>query len=137
MDKIFDFLYRKHRTIDYPKYMYFRLIAAVVSGGRILSVGVNKSKKNGYVARNQYAEYCNTHAEIDALLKIKDPKVLLGAKLFVMRLQRDRETIVSAKPCEMCYKAMLDAGIKRVYYTNEHGDVESFRISADAVYVSA
>jgi len=44
--------------------------AIIVSGGRILSIATNKRKKNGFVSHYAHHDYCNTHAEAAAILKV-------------------------------------------------------------------
>lgn len=59
------------------------------------------------------------HAEIHALSKIKnldiDPRKL---NIYVYR-EHKSGIRACAKPCPSCQKALIDAGIKNVYYTDE------------------
>lgn len=90
--------------------------AIIVSGGNILSIGVNKFKKNGFIKSFQHHDYCNTHAECDAVLRVRRKIDLTNAKIFVARLRRDGQ-VGNSKPCPMCENVLERYGIRRVFYT--------------------
>lgn len=90
--------------------------AVIVSGGRVQSVGINKHKKNGFIKSFQHHDFCNTHAECDAVLKARRKIDLRNAKIYVARLRKDGQ-IGNSKPCEMCALVLQRYGIRRVYYT--------------------
>jgi len=50
-----------------------------------------------------------------------------GSDVYVARINREGEARIS-KPCPMCEAAMRHVGVRRVYYTNEHGKIESMRL---------
>lgn len=90
--------------------------AVIVSGGSILSVGVNKFKRNGFIDTYKHHDFCNTHAECDAVLKVRKKIDLRNAKIYVARLRRDGQT-GNSKPCPMCATVLERYGIRRVFYT--------------------
>lgn len=85
----------------------------------LLSVGWNKQKTHV----TQYKFACKVgqpmrqmlHAEIDALIKCRhDPYYLV-----VVRITKTGLSI--AKPCAICDRAILDSGVRVLYYTNRDG----------------
>ena len=85
---------------------------------QVLAIGYNGNYKGGPNA----AESLNPgqsgmiHAEINALLKMdyNNPK--------------DKILYVTLSPCRMCAKAIVNAGIKKVYYDEEYRDTSSLEI---------
>jgi len=97
------------------------LAAVIVRGGKIISVGRNKSKMHvytTYVAHHQ--NVASTHAEIDAIFRARKKIDLTGADMYVARVLRNG-TCAMAAPCEMCQKVIRRYGIRRVFYTKENG----------------
>lgn len=90
--------------------------AVIVRGGQILSIGVNKCKKNGFIKAYAHHDFCNTHAECDAILKARKKIDLTNSKIYVLRVRRDGK-LSNSRPCAMCLKAMKHYGIKRAFYT--------------------
>lgn len=113
--KYFKHCFQVLRTRD-RGYLEYSLCAAIVSGGRILSTGVNKQKKHGIVEAYKNNEWCNMHAEIDAILQVRRKIDLTGSKMYVARMTMDG-VICNAKPCDMCLEVIRNYGIKRVLYT--------------------
>lgn len=76
--------------------------------------------------QQKYAKGCSfalgLHAEVDACLGVAEAD-LLGADLYVARILKDGK-IALAKSCAVCQKFMKDVGIRRVYFTNENGNLE-------------
>ena len=91
--------------------------AIIYRGGSILSIGINKPKRNRYVDLHAHHPDCNMHAEIDAILKIRKKINLKGAKIMVARAKKDDMLPGNSKPCIMCSSIIKNHGIKRVYYT--------------------
>lgn len=88
---------------------------------RILSIGKNSYTKTSPLQAH-YAKQVNEddkiylHAEIDALIRIKEGKPY---NIYIARV--DKKGIPAlAKPCSICQKAIADAGIKNIYYTKDN-----------------
>ena len=87
--------------------------------GRVLALG-----KNSYVKTHPFqAEHANAvgephkiylHAEIAALLKIKD---LSKVARFVVYRHNDDGKPANAKPCKICARALKLAGITNIEHT--------------------
>jgi deoxycytidylate deaminase len=115
----------------FDEYLEHHVCAIIVKGGRVLSVGYNKSGTNAFVRYYQKIakhEYCETtHAEQDAILKVRSKTDLRGSKIFVVRLRSSNSPLGElglARPCPICEEVLKSYGIKRAYYSisdNEFG----------------
>lgn len=105
----------------------FRFMGAIiVKGGRTLSVGFNRydrvySPFQEAVKKKVKREAFSIHAEVDAILKIKNKDDLVGANIYVVRrLAWDKPNhpmIAMARPCPICYEILKGMGFARAYYT--------------------
>lgn len=98
--------------------------AVVVSSDntQVLAIGYNGNYKGGPNAAESLSpgQSGMIHAEINALLKMdyNNPK--------------DKILYVTLSPCRMCAKAIVNAGIKKVYYDEEYRDTSSLEILKDS-----
>lgn len=89
--------------------------AVVVKGGRVISIGINKNRNHPTIVSSEHIkDYCSVHAEADALRKIRDAK---GATLYVARANKRGQERLS-RPCNRCYKLIVNAGINKIVYTD-------------------
>lgn len=110
----------------------------VVIKNRIVSSGYNKSKTHPIQKRyNHYQDYkfqdsemditnggietvTNfVHAEIDALLPIKDMD-LSHASIYIYRQDKTNHLAI-CRPCPACMKMITDLNIKHLFYTSPEG----------------
>lgn len=86
--------------------------AVITNGGRVISYGHNKDKSHPLV-KNKYS----IHAEIDAILSRRyHTGSLEGATIYVYRETCSGDPAM-ARPCESCMRLIIEAGIRKVYYT--------------------
>lgn len=90
-----------------------KLGALVCNKKKILGVGFNQLRTH----TKSPHKFKSTHAEFAAINSCK-PEDLRGATLYVYRENRSGEA-VNAKPCESCMTLILEAGIKKVYFSHE------------------
>ena len=83
-----------------------------------LSKAVNVNLDNDFV--RQYDPHKTLHAEAVAIMRLRGYRNLIGAELFVCRVNHAGGLAMS-KPCCMCEKIIRSFGIKRVHYTTEAG----------------
>lgn len=103
---------------EYDPNFEYRLCAIIVRGGKILSVGYNKRLTNSFTEHFKASEHvCSTHAECDAILKVRSKIDLTDAKIYVARVLYRGNEFGLAKPCEMCEKAIQRYGFKRAIYS--------------------
>lgn len=114
---------RRLKAHEYDPYMDYRLCAVIVKGGKILSTGYNRRSTNGFVEHYTsmirgvgIGDSCSTHAEMDAVLNIRDKVDLRSCKIFVARLRID-DSIGMARPCRICQAVLFSYGIRKAYYT--------------------
>lgn len=88
--------------------------AVVYKGGRILSVGINKSHVNNKWLEGHPLPF-TTHAEVSSLAKLSD-KMTQGSVVYVARILRSGGVGYS-RPCNACAKYLIKRGVKEVVYT--------------------
>ena len=102
----------------------FQVGAVVVTekNTQVLAIGYNGNYAGGpnQVESTEPGASGMIHAEINALLKMdyNNPK--------------DKILYVTLSPCRMCAKAIVNAGIKKVYYDEEYRDTSSLEILRDS-----
>jgi len=103
--------------------------ALVVRGGNIISRGLNRPKRNVFSRLYSKHPRCVIHSEIDAILQARRKSDLRGAKIYVLRIRKDNAQVANSRPCANCMRAIKNYGIKKVIYTIDGNDFESFNLS--------
>lgn len=107
-----------------------RIAAAIVYKNELISVGVCSYKSHPlqkHYGRNPHSIYL--HAEVDALIKARSRMGERGISLkkctlYVARVKRASSNSTGfiaglAKPCEGCMKAIHEAGLINIVYTED------------------
>ena len=122
--KYFDVAKAMAKTSKHPK---FSVGAAIVCGGKVISVGVNMNKTHPMQKKyNKYRNidkpmHHNLHAEMDAILQACNQfDDIKNLKVFVYRETKDGKRAM-ARPCAACMQALRDYGIYEIYYTTDTG----------------
>lgn len=87
----------------------------IVKDGEIVSEGFNHHT-------DHFEHKFTIHAEVDALFKLKKSKyVASDCELYVVRIGTDsmKKPLKYSRPCCDCTKAILKAGIKKVYFSTD------------------
>ena len=93
--------------------------AMIVKGGQIVSRGVNRHHRDGSI-----------HAEVSALTQMIRRKASPeGCEIHVYRFMADGSYGL-AKPCQACQRALLEAGIKRVWYSDYDNQMKTLSLSS-------
>ena len=111
-------IYMKHNIYEILKYtaskssMIHRYACAIVHRNKIIAVGYNKyilsfNDDNIYIPKKY-----SIHAEKDAIMKVKDKKLLKESKIYVIRISRSDNFIIES-PCDMCEKLLDKYNIKK------------------------
>lgn len=87
--------------------------AAIFRHNKLVALGCNIQKTH-----TKFPHLYSIHAEIKAILSAQTD--IRGCDIYVYRELRDG-TIALAKPCETCLQTIIEAGIRRVYYTVQNG----------------
>jgi len=111
-----------------------RVGAALFNGPHLIALGYNRHKSHPQ-------NTCFTqHAEFNSLLKkrtladsTRGPKSR-NLTMYVARLTRT-DKISLSRPCDKCQRALRDAGIKTVYYTNYKGELEVLKFKTELMLV--
>lgn len=90
-----------------------KMSAALVKGGRILSLACNRGGSTPTTPLSRHAEY-------RALTRDGDRKAY-GATLYVYRQHGKTGQMVLAKPCKRCMAVIQRAGVRRVIYSSPGG----------------
>lgn len=128
--KFFDMARREAEKSDYEP---FKLGSVLVYKGHVVSCGHNSNKTNPAQKRyNKFRKFNRSekpvkhsvHAEIDCLSSIPYPIAqqmdFSKAKIYVVRLSDTTDLGVRlARPCAGCRKALLDKGIRHLYYSGD------------------
>lgn len=104
--------------------------ASLSSSGCLISYGTNSYVKTHPLmkkyapsfGRNRHRLYI--HAELSALVRSKGRV----AELVVIRILRDG-SYANAKPCSICEAALREAGVRKVYYTINSGEIVCMRLN--------
>jgi deoxycytidylate deaminase len=96
----------------------------IAKRSRAIGYGWNKGKTHP-AAVSCYSQCI--HAELSAMIGVNRDQ-LIGADLFVARVKRSEgEPLGMSKPCPHCMKMIIAAKIRRIYFTNETGQVEMIK----------
>lgn len=106
-----------------PKVANYRLAAAIVSKGKIVSWGQSSYKTSPFQKKYAADEHkLFLHAEVAAIKKaLRSVSVddLKHTTMYVCRMKNDGWG--NSKPCIGCQRAIAEFGIKKVWYTTEKG----------------
>ncbi len=103
----------------------YHLAAILRRNGRIVKIGENTDKTHPRFKR-QYEDgtwASHMHAEMN-VLRFAQP----GDDIEVLRFRKCSHEPTMAKPCAICMKEMVKAGIKSVRYTNWQGEWEEIKL---------
>ncbi len=117
-------VYYEARNLALNNGRTYHLAAILRRKGRVVKIGENTNKTHPRFKR-QYADgswASHMHAEMN-VLRFAQP----GDEIEVLRFSKCNHQRTMAKPCSLCLKAIKDAGIKRVRYTNWEGNWEELR----------
>lgn len=96
--------------------------AIVVKGGRVLGSGWNKNRNHPTIVSPEHIKTnCSYHAEEVAMRDAGEDN-LRGAIIYVARVNKNGEDRDS-RPCSKCDALIRQAGIKRVVFTMEAGEI--------------
>lgn len=116
------------REKEYDEHVEYHLAAVIVTGGRIVSIGINGPKTNSFIEAFKVTSWSNMHAECDAILRARRKVDLRGSKMYVARVTKQAGTVANSRPCEMCIEACRLYGIKRICYTLDENTYAVMRV---------
>ena len=116
--------------------------AVIVKDDEIISTGYNGSPRGcdnccdiGYCVRVQeniphgerYEECRSVHAEANAIISASRHD-MIGSTLYLAGFEADGTPILDARPCLMCQRLILNAGISSVVTRNIHGSINRMEV---------
>lgn len=105
--------------------------------GNIIAIGCNQNKT--HPVQKMYNRYRiqgdnflpKLHAEINCINQLKTHNINFSkVKLYIYRIGNDRPYRMS-RPCPSCMAAIMDLGIKEIYYTTNDGFVHETIINTE------
>jgi deoxycytidylate deaminase len=107
--------------------IYYKHAAALIDGDRIYSAGVNQFVKTVQIKlkdSNEIQTHFRTiHAEISVFSKIPK-KTAKGLDILVIRINKNF-ALKNSRPCNHCIDKLKKIGIRKVFYSNEDGNIVS------------
>jgi len=103
-------------------------VSLIIKGNRILSVGVNSERSHPIAKKLKQSKDSDSQcAELNACLKLglshrDELPDFSGLTIIAVRVLKCGKLGMS-KPCIGCQKLIRQCGFKRVYYTNEKGEL--------------
>lgn len=99
--------------------------SVVAKGNKVLGFAPNKLRNAPIVDQHNVSDHAE-RATLRELLKVRED--LRGCTIYIARINKQNDTMMS-RPCPDCMKAIINAGIKEIVYTNELGSysVEQIR----------
>jgi deoxycytidylate deaminase len=121
-DKFYDKFYdniQKLKKIAENSPLQHKHSACLMKGDKIISIGYNKYIKESII-NNNIVKF-TIHAEIDALCKL-DKKLIKGHDILIIRISKSCN-LKNSRPCNSCIEKLKRRGIRKVYYSNEYGNI--------------
>jgi tRNA(Arg) A34 adenosine deaminase TadA len=107
------------KKIAIESIVYYKHAAALMSGDTIYSSGANKFVKE--IKLNDQIYYKTMHAEITVFERLPKKKVR-GMDILVIRINKNL-ALRNSRPCTQCIEKLSKLGIRKVYYSNEEGNI--------------
>lgn len=104
----------------YSSHRQHRIGTVIMIKNRPVAVGFNHSKSHPCMGIKK------THAELSAILSVKNKNRLKGATMVVFRRRKDG-SLGNARPCEHCQKLLDQYGFSKFIYTTDGGWCEESR----------
>ncbi len=110
------------RTISKKSKSFPKLGCVIVQKNKVVSLGFNNREKTHPKCKTRENKI---HAELHALIGVA-AESLKGSHVYVYREYASGELAMS-KPCEYCHAALVEAGVKKVFFTT-HGGYDNYII---------
>lgn len=102
--------------------------AVLVKGGSVINASFNKSNYSSFASRFREEDRgpATHHAEVGCILGI-DKTITEGTTVYVVRINKRGDFRLS-KPCHMCHNILKFCGVKKVVYTCNENEIESYKL---------
>ena len=119
MHKFLKMAWKRALSHQFPENQGFRHCAVLASGSKLMAIGYNRSgwsSEQAYKYNTKKLDCCTVHADVDALLKLKNRDASKGATIYVIRVTRKGELAMS-KPCPMCSMILKEHGVRKAVFS--------------------
>jgi len=114
--------------------IYYKHSAILICKNKILSIGYNKYFKE--LMNGNKIFLLTIHAEIDVLFKT-NMKWVRGLDILIIRIDKNLN-LKNSRPCNACIDKLKEKGIRKVFYSNEEGEIVcEFIDNMDKLHVSS
>ena len=122
--------------------------AVIVKDDEIISTGYNGSPRGaknccdiGYCYREykqiphgeRYEYCCSVHGEANAIISASR-REMIGSTLYLAGQEADGTLIADIKPCLLCYRLILNAGISAIVTRNPDGGITRKEVKHEEQY---
>ena len=97
-------------------------VLAILCNKKVVSIALNNLEKT-HPSMKDFNPKRRTHAEIRCIRKTPKTK-LMNSVMYVWRINR-KGVICASRPCKICETNIRKAGIKRVFFINQSGQIDS------------
>ena len=100
--------------------------AVLIKNDIIYKSAYNKFIKEITIRKNNntYIHYLTIHAEVNAICShYGHKKNVKGMDIIVIRIDKFGVKLKNSRPCNNCILKLRKLGIRKVYYSNEKGDI--------------
>jgi deoxycytidylate deaminase len=96
--------------------------AALIKKDIIYKSAYNKFIKEIIITK-EITHHITIHAEVNAICSYYNKKNVKGMDLIVIRVNKYGTELKNSRPCNNCITKLRKLGIRKVYYSNEKGDI--------------
>ncbi len=100
---------------QYSNHPQHKMGAVITIKNKPIAIGYNKYDKS-----HPCMGHKKTHAELSAILSVRNKQRLKGATMIVFRRRKDG-SLGNARPCERCQELLDSYGFKTFLYTTDNG----------------
>ena len=97
--------------------------AALIKNDIVLKSTCNKFIKQINIKKSASTNCVTVHAEVNAICSYYDKKNVRGMDLIVIRVNKCGTKFKNSRPCNDCIIKLQKLGIRKVYYSDETGDI--------------
>lgn len=102
----------------------FKHAAALIKGYTIYSSGYNKYIKEIEIKGVKNKQYKTIHAEVNVICNFPYRKLIKGMDIIVIRINKS-SSLRNSRPCSDCINKLEKVGIRKVFYSDENGELVS------------
>lgn len=100
--------------------LHYKHSACLLKKDKILTIGKNKYFKETFIQNENIK--LSIHAEIDVLYKHYN-KNLKGLDILIISVSEKSYSLRNSRPCNSCIEKLKERGIRKVYYSNDKGEI--------------